>query len=260
VRVLALLLLAGCAIPVVSAGNYLPAGDLQPGDFHVSASLEAGRVLAGPSDVGDLATIPPAAQQWEVTTWVASDISLRYQVSRRITLEGQLKLTNPIDPFVPEVVGGALGARFRLLEHPPEGGLAAELGVRVVGISATQNLTQTQDGLTQTDTWDYRALGVEVPLVLTYRINSLMAVTLSPFTRLYYIRAWHTEVNPSGQRTQNALFWTPVLSGGVATSFAFDLGPIELAPGVAIELATKPGPSTPTHLLFEPGLSVGTRF
>ena len=40
----ALLLCAGCALPVVSAGTFLPAGDLRPGEVHASVSMEAGRV------------------------------------------------------------------------------------------------------------------------------------------------------------------------------------------------------------------------
>jgi hypothetical protein len=86
-----------------------------------------------------------------------------------------------------------------------------------------------------------------------------VAVTASPFLRAYMIRAWHTQVTAAG-REQTELLWTPVLSGGFAGSFAFDLGPIELAPGFALELATRPGPNAPTHVLFEPGASVGLRF
>jgi hypothetical protein len=256
------LLSAACALPVVSAGNYLPAGDLQPGDLHASISMEAARVLAGPNDstppTGPRQPIPVQAQQWEVSTWFASDLTLRWQVARRVTLEGQLKLTNPVSPFVPELVGGSFGARVRLLEHPPEGGFAAEIGLRLVGISAEQTLDRAQNGLTQTDIWDYRAVGLEAPLIVTYRINSLMAVTASPFLRAYYIRTWHTQVTPT-TRDQTQLFWTPVLSGGLAGSFAFDLGPLELAPGIAMELATRPGSGAPTHVLFEPGVSVGMR-
>jgi hypothetical protein len=59
---------------------------------------------------------------------------------------------------------------------------------------------------------------------------------------------------------QSVLQWSPVLSGGLGAAVAFDLGPVQLSPGVALELATRPGPGAATHLLFEPGLSVGTRF
>jgi hypothetical protein len=260
-RACALLLLcaAGCALPVVTAGTFLPAGDLQPGDFQASVSMEAARVLAGPGDVGDLKTTPAPAQQFEVTTWFASDVSLRWQATRRLTLEGQVKFTNPVTPFVPEVVGGSLGLRLRIIEHAPEGGFAAEAGLRVVGVTAEQQLDRAQGAVSQTDTWDYRAAGLEAPLIVSYRINSLMALTGSPFLRAYFIRAWHTQENGTA-RQQAALLWTPVLSGGMAASFAFDLGPLELAPGLAIELATRPGQNEPTHVLFEPGASVGLRF
>lgn len=263
---LALLLLAGCALPVVSAGNFLPAGDLQPGDFHASISMEAARVLAGPSDVHDPSTttaaaqpVPTGAQQYQVTTWFASDLTLRYQLARRVTLEGQIKLTNPITPFEPNLVGGALGVRVRLLEHPPAQGFAAEIGLKAVGISAEQTLDRTAGDLTQKDTWDYRAFGAELPLIVTYRVNSLFSVTTSPFLRAYFIRAWHTVETPAS-REQTILFFTPVLSAGVGLSFAFELGPLELAPGLAMELATRPGDNANTHVLFEPGVSVGTHF
>jgi hypothetical protein len=262
----ALLASQGCALPVVSAGNFLPAGDLQPGEFHASVSIEAARVLAGPSDVRDLSTgssapapIPNEAQQWQVSTWFASDITLRYQLLRRVTLEGQLKLTNPITPFEPNLVGGALGVRVRILERGPEKGFAAEIGFKVVGISAQQTLDRTAGDLQQTDTWNYRAFGAEVPLIVTYRVNSLMAVTASPFLRAYYIRAWHN-VDTVSTHEQTILFYTPVLSGGLGVSFAFDLGPLQLAPGLAMELATRPGDNANTHVLFEPGISVGTHF
>ena len=41
---------------------------------------------------------------------------------------------------------------------------------------------------------------------------------------------------------------------------ALELGPVQIAPGIAVELATRPGIGQPTQLLFEPGLSVGTKF
>jgi hypothetical protein len=267
-RALVGLLCSGCALPVVSAGTFLPAGDLQPGDFHASASLEAGRVLAGPADVRDLPATPPDAQQYDVSTWVASDVSLRYQASKFLALEAQLKLTDPVVPFTPALVGGSVGARVRLREHPADGGLAIELGARAVGVSVQQRIDRTANDRAQTDTWDYRALGVEVPLVVTYRVNSLFAVTGSPFVRAYWIRAFHTiTLRAAGDaegtalsRSQAALDWSPVLSGGFGAAAAFDLGPVELSPGVAAELVTKPGPSAVTHLIFEPGISVGTRF
>jgi hypothetical protein len=261
----ALLASQGCALPVVSAGNFLPAGDLQPGEFHASVSMEASRVLAGPSDVHDPSTtsaaapIPNEAQKWQVSTWFASDLTLRYQLLRRVTLEGQIKLTNPISPFVPNLVGGALGVRIRILEHAPAQGFAAEIGLKAVGISAQQTLDRTAGDLQQTDTWNYRAFGAELPLIVTYRVNSLMAVTASPFLRAYYIRAWHN-LDTLSTHEQTILFFTPVLSGGLGVSFAFDLGPLQLAPGLAMELATRPGDNANTHVLFEPGVSVGTHF
>ncbi len=254
----AVLACAGCALPVVSANTFLPAGDLHRGDFQASISMEAGRVLAGPSDVHDLPATPPEAQKYEVSTWVASDASLRWQALERITLELQLKLTNPIVPFVPNLSGAAAGVRFRLLDRGAEGGLSAELGARFVGVGASQRIDRTQDGRSQTDTWNYRAFGLEVPAVITYRVNPLLAVTASPFLRAYWIRAWHTETGAVND--QAALQYSPVLSGGLGGAVSFDLGPLTLSPGVALELATRPGPGASTQFLFEPGVAVGTRF
>jgi len=259
---------SACALPVVSAGTFLPAGDLGTGDLHASISLETGRVLAGPSDIRDLPQTPPQAQQYEVSTWVASDVTVRWQAARRLTLEGQLKLTNPVVPFTPMLVGGSIGGRVRLRELPPGGGLAIEIGARVVGISAEQRIERTSSGRSQTDTWDYRALGAEAPLIVTYRVSPLFAVTASPFLRAYWIRAWHdVELRvpaPDGSTiattSQAALQWSPVLSAGLGAAAAFDLGPVQLSPGAAIELATRPGPNAVTHFLFEPGIAVGTRF
>lgn len=249
---------AGCALPVISANTFLPAGDLHQGDLQASLSMEAGRVLAGPSDVHDLTATPPQAQRFEVSTWVASDASLRWQALGRLTLEVQVKLTNPISPFVPNLAGAAAGARLRLLDGGA-GGISVELGARAVGVGASQRIDRTQDGRSQTDTWDYRAFGVEVPAVLTGRVNPLFAVTASPFLRAYWIRAWHTEtVGLSEQRA--ALQYSPVLSGGLGLAASFDLGPVTLSPGAALELATRPGPGAATHFLFEPGIAVGTRF
>ena len=255
---LAALALAGCALPVVSAGTFLPAGDLEKGQLHASVSLEAGRVLAGPSDVGDVPPAVPGSRQWEVSTWVASDLSLRWQPLRRFSLEAQLKLSNPVVPFEPAFVGGSLGGRFRLTERRTGDWLSVEIGARAVYVGVQEELTRTHDGTTQVDRWNYRALGVEVPLVATWRVNSLFAVTASPFLRAYWIRAWHTRV--AAVQTARVLEWTPVLSGGLGLAAAFDLGPLEISPGVALELATHPGPNAPTHLLFEPGLSIGHRW
>lgn len=259
-RAVSLLACAGCALPAVSAGTFLPAGDLQPGDLHASASMEAGRVLAGPSDVHDLPATPPEAQGWEVSTWVASDVSLRWQVARRLAIEAQVKLTNPVTPFTPEPVGGAVGVRVRLRERGErDSGLGIEVGARGVGLGVQQRIDRSKDGRSQTDLWDYRAFGFELPLVVSWRVNPLFAVTGAPFLRAYWIRAWHTEIVGLTQQ-QAVLQWTPVLSGGIGASAAFDVGFLELAPGVALELATRPGPGATTKVLFEPGISVGTRF
>ncbi len=194
-RALAALLCSGCVMPVVSAGTFLPAGDLAKGDVHASVSLEAGRVLAGPSDIRDLPATPPEAEQYDVSTWVASDLSVRWQAGANVTLEAELKLTTPL----------------------------------------------------------------EMPLIATYRVNPLFAVTASPFLRAYWIRAWHDRI--VGLTTsRSTLQWSPVLSAGLGVAAAFDLGPVQLSPGVAVELATKPGPNAVTHFLFEPGVAVGTRF
>jgi hypothetical protein len=257
--VAAVLACAGCALPVVSAGTFLPAGDLARGDLHASISLEAGRVLAGPSDVHDLPATPPEAQKWEVSTWVASDASLRWQAFSRLSLEVQAKLTNPIAPFTPSLVGGAVGVRVRVLQRSHESGLAIEIGGRAVGISARQRIDRSTDGRSQTDYWDYRAFGFELPVIATWRVNPIFAVTASPFLRAYWIRVWHTEVVGLGKQ-QSVLQWSPVLSGGLGGAAAFDLGPVQISPGLAVELATRPGPGAATRVLFEPGVSLGTRF
>lgn len=258
-RALLAVLCSGCALPVVSAGTFLPAGDLAAGDVHVSLSLETGRVLAGPSDVGDMKATPPQAQQYEVSTWVSSDVSVRWQATDRVALEGQLKLSNPVVPFTPMVIGGALGARIRLRNIPPTGGFALELGIRVVGVGAEQQIQRTSDANSQTDVWNYRSVGVEMPLIATYRVNPVFAVTASPFLRAYWIRAWH-DVIVGLDTTQTVLQWTPVLSAGLGLATAVDIGPVQISPGAAVELATKPGPDHATHFLFEPGIAVGTRF
>ncbi len=258
-RALLALACSACALPVVSAGNFLPAGDLGTGDVHASISMEAGRVLAGPSDLHDAPQTPPQAQQYEVTTWVASDLTLRWQAARLLTLEGQLKLTNPITPFTPMLVGGAVGARLRLREVPPGGGLALEVGARAVGVTARQQIDRSADGLSQTDTWNYRSWGIELPLIATWRLNPLVALTGSPFLRAYWIRAWHDRI-VGDTVSRSILQWSPVLSGGMGFAAAFDMGPVQLSPGVAIELATKPGPNAVTRFLFEPGIAIGTRF
>lgn len=257
------LLVSGCALPVVSAGTFLPAGDLEKGQVHISASVEMGRVLASPSDVVQGANDPQPplqqTQQWEVSTWIASDASVRWQATRRLALELQVKLSNPVVPFTPELVGGAVGARVRLLDRPREGGFALEVGARVVGLGVEETLTQSAYGRTQTDQWSYRAVGVEAPLIASYRINPLLALTAAPFLRIYWIRAWHSVITPTSE-SQSQLQWTPVIAGGLGTSAALDLGPVEIAPGAAMELVRKPGVNAATKVIFEPGLSVGTRF
>ena len=257
---LAALLCSACALPVVSAGTFLPAGDLESGDVHASISLETGRVLAGPSDIHDLPATPAEAEQYEVSTWVASDVSLRWQVAPRITLEGQIKLTNPVVPFTPTLAGGAAGVRVRLRQRPPEGGLSLEIGARVVGVGAEQRIERSASGRSQIDVWNYRSLGIELPAVASYRVNPLFAVTAAPFLRAYWIRARHDEIVGLITSRAGTLQWSPVLSAGFGAAAAFDLGPVQLSPGAAIELATKPGPNAATHFLFEPGVSVGTRF
>jgi len=258
-RLAPLLLVHGCAMPVVSAGTFLPAGDLKKGQLHASVSLEMGRVLAAPSDVDSKET--PQASQWEVSTWIASDVSARYALTDRVALEAQLKLTNPITPFRPEPVGAAAGARVRLVERAGDRGLSVELGGRVVGMWVRQELRREKSGgEAQTDRWSYRAVGVEAPLVVTMRWSGLLALTVAPFARAYWIRAFHDVVTVDGEVETTRLDWTPVLSAGVGASVALQLGPIEVAPGLAVELATRPGPTASTKVLLQPGLNLGMRF
>lgn len=256
-------LLAACALPVVSANTFLPAGELRKGQLEASVSLEVGRVLAAPSDIElGAPQLPEETQKWQVSTWVASDVSLRYGLFERLQLEAQLKLTNPIDPFTPAPVGGAIGARVLLRDRAPDEprAVAVELGARFVGVRATQELVRTSNGRTQTDTWVYRALGLEVPLVCSMRLRPEVALTAAPFMRAYFIRAWHDSVAPDGTLRHSRLEWTPVLAGGLGLSASFTLGPVELTPAVSLELATRPGPDAATQLLVEPGLSVGTKW
>jgi hypothetical protein len=255
----ALAFCAGCALPVVSAGTFLPAGDLQKGQVQASLSMETGRVLAGPSDVPGQTPVPDV-NKWEVLTWVASDASLRWQVLYHLTVEAQLKLSNNISPFLPSVVGGSLGARLRLYDLQQGEGLAFEIGARFVGVGVEEELVRTQDGRTQTDRWTYRAFGIEVPFIATYRVSPELALTGSPFLRLYWIRAWHEVFQPDGTETLSRLLWTPVLSAGLGASIAMNFGVVQVAPGCALELATRAGSGAPTKLLVEPGLSVAVRF
>lgn len=265
-RCLAWLLLAlapACALPVVSANTFTPAGELKRGQLDTSISLEVGHVLADPRDI-EVGTprLPEGASKWQVSTWIASDLTVRYGLFTRMQLEGQLKLTNPIDPFVPLPVGGALGVRVLLREKPLDDprAIAVELGLRFVGVRATQELTQTSGERSQTDRWTYRALGVEVPLIASVRVHPLVAFTASPFLRAHLIRAWRDTTRPDGTTVSSRLEWTPVLSGGLGLGAALTLGRLELSPAVALELGTRPGLGASTQLLIEPGLSVGVRW
>lgn len=263
------LLCAGCAIPAVSAGTFLPAGELRPHDVEASLSLESGRVLAGPADVSDLVAVPTEAKRYEVSTWVASDATLRWQADNRIAFEVQAKLTDPVSPFVPNLIGGAVGTRLRLLDHVADNSFSLELGTRVVIVSASQRIDRSSGTRTQVDEWSYHAFGVEVPLIGTYRVSDLLSLTAAPFLRAYWIRVDHDKTLllqasdgsvTAEPPTRASLEWTPVLSGGLGIAAALDFGPIQLSPAVAAELATRPGPGMPTKLLIEPGISVGTRF
>ena len=263
----ALALAAGCALPVVSANTFLPAGDLKSGDLRASASLEVGRVLASPVDVElDPTKVPARAAKWDVQTWVASDLSVLWAPVDRVAIEAQLKISNPIDPFTPVPVGGALGARVRLLGRGGRAtGWAVELGPRLVGVRVTEECTTTsattctvQSGVglqRRTDRWTWRALGGELPLVITDRLSPLLAVTVSPFLRGYFIRAWHDVIASDGSASTTKLQWTPVFSAGLGGSVAMQLGPIEIAPGLALELVTRPGPGATLQLIAEPGVA-----
>jgi hypothetical protein len=196
-----------------------------------------------------------------VSTWATSDATVRWQAFDRVALEGQLKLVNPVSPFLTVPVGGAVGARVRLREQDANGtGLAIELAPRFVGLGVQQSVTRSQDLRTQTDTWNYRAVGAELPLVGTVRISREVAVTVSPFVRAYWIKAWHSVVAPDSTISTTRLPWTPVLAGGLGVSVALDFGPVQIAPGIAVELGARPGGDQKASLLFEPGFSVGTRF
>jgi hypothetical protein len=253
---------AGCALPVVSANTFQPAGDFKRGDLRANVSLEVGRVLAAPSDVEtDPSKVPPGAAKWEVDTWVASDLSVQWAPFDFLQLEGQLKLTNPVEPFTAEPVGGALGARVRLWSRDGGTGWAVEAAPRFVAVGVSQELTQTSGSASQTDKWTWRALGAELPLVVTDRLSPLLAITASPFVRTYWIRGWHDVSTAAGSVTTTRLAWTPVFTAGLGASIALQLGPVEIAPACAVELATRPGVNNQgRQLIVEPGLSLGFTF
>jgi hypothetical protein len=135
--------------------------------------------------------------------------------------------------------------------------VAAILGPRLVGLRVTEELVQTAGTLTQTDRWTYRALGGELPLVITDRLSPALALTVSPFLRAYYLRAWHDLIANDGKTTTTRLQWTLVAAAGLGVSAAMKLGPVEIAPSLAVELGTRPGPNASTQVLFEPGVSFG---
>jgi hypothetical protein len=87
-----------------------------------------------------------------------------------------------------------------------------------------------------------------------------LAITWSPFLRAYWIRVWHEAIAPDGSQVVTRLQWTPVLAAGIGASAAMRLGWLEVAPGCALELATRPGPGARTKLLVEPGLSLAVPF
>jgi len=254
---------SACALPVVSANSFLPAGDLNRGDFRASASLEVGRVLSSPADfalAGTTSPTPAPAQRYVVDTWIASDVSFDWAPSDWIVLEAQLKLSNPIVPFTVDAVGGAFGARVRLLRRTGDSGFALELGPRWVGVRAEEEVTQTSGTRAQTDRWTYRSLGAELPLVCTYRLRPELAFTFAPFVRGYYIRAWHDVIASDAATVTTRLDWTPVVSGGLGFSVALDFGRLEISPAFAAELATRASANASRQLLFEPGLAVGYRW
>jgi hypothetical protein len=251
----------GCALPVVSANTFQPAGDTRRGELRATLALEMGRVLVSPADVElDPAKVPADAARWEVSTWIAGGVGAVWAPTDQIALQAQLLLTNPIDPFVPEPVGGAVAARLRLLDRPggPDGprGWAIELGPRLVGLGVSQDLVQTAGSLQQIDRWTYQAYGLELPVIVTDRISPQLALTAAPFLRSYVVRAWHDLVTGAGHTTTSRLQWTPTLSAGISVSAALQLGSISLVPGVTLELASRPGVGAPKQLLFEPGLSM----
>ena len=86
------------------------------------------------------------------------------------------------------------------------------------------------------------------------------ALTGSPFLRVYTIRIWHDTVAPDGSESRSQLQWTPVLSAGIGGSAALRFGWLEVAPGVALELATRPGPGATAKILVEPGLALSVPF
>ncbi|MBS2025894.1 MAG: hypothetical protein JST92_26130, partial [Deltaproteobacteria bacterium] len=220
-----------------------------------------GHVLTTPSDT-EIGTpkIPQAAQKWQISEWIASDVTVRYGLFDRLQVEGQLKLTNPVDPFTPELIGGAFGARVLLLKPAEPGRFALEIGGRFVGVRASQEVTQTSGTRSQTDDWTYRALGFEVPLIASLKVHPLVTLTGAPFARAYFIRAWHDTVAFDGTVSHERLEWTPVLTGGAGFSAQILMGPVEISPAVAFELATRPGNNAPTQLLIEPGVNLGMRW
>lgn len=264
-RALALLALglvaSACALPVVSAGSYLPAGDVKARDLHASASLEVGRVLATPADVSSPGAVaPPDALKWQVSTWAATDLSLRYGLTDRIALEGQLKLSHPIDPFLLVPVGGSLAARIRLIDFGVSP-VAVELGPRVVGIRTSQQLTQRiSETQQQEDRWVYRAFGFELPAVVTWRLSPLVALTWAPFARAYSVRVWRDTTTASGLQLPAFFERSVVWSYGAAVSFALDVGGVQLAPGLAMERTDRPGRDAGTVWLLQPGVSFGSKF
>ena len=239
---------SGCLPLIVGPNNYMPAGELATRPNGVGLSVELANVLAAGMPVD----LPAEADK---NRWFAQDISGRIGVTDNLAIEGQLKWASTIPTFVPLPIGASLGARMGLLQQAKHG-VSMDGAVRLVGVSATQELTNNLGGDgTERTKFKAAGYGAELQLPVSERAFDWLAFTATPFARAYVMQG-KTTVNDAATEKGHMT----VLGGGLSFSAELKPGGFAIAPAFSMEWLYSPTTKKTTLVSFEPGLALGGRW
>jgi hypothetical protein len=230
---------AGCLVPALVGGQYLPADELTRGALQLSIESERSRRLDA-TGLTDAQGSP--ADLW----WLSSDVSARVGATDELGLEGGVKLAWALPFPLPAPIGLYGGAIWRFETGDPALALAVRGQLAGGSISVRQGA-----GTDAPYTSDYTFGGGTLSGLATARPLPWLALTASPFVRGMGFR--HVE---TGTRVRDV--GGPTFSAGLSLSAQLSAWVFELAPGVTVEVASNPFGGPPL-LAPTAGFALGMR-
>jgi len=203
---------------------------------------------------------PPEAQQWEVSTWFASDASVRWQALQRLSLRGPAQADQSHRALHAQSRGGAVGRAAAAARARRRAGNCLELAARAVGVAVeSAHRSHPERAARRPITGAIAPSAFELPLRRHLaRPSALRRNGVALMRALFHPRLAH---HLSGaQRNASGAAVAAGALGRAGPLRCTDPWAVEISPGIAVELATRPGPTAPHSSSLRAGPLPGMRF